>query len=278
MIRRRAFRYFALSVFALVLVASCATPPPAQPPLPVSKPGGSFYLGRVKALDVTDHMTQHVDRNRNILYFQNFGGGGAGLGLLLGPVGVAANMAMIESATKQEAEQLRDKIAIDPPAVFSAAAKRAGTAVQTSPSTDAPPASPYLYVAKTDPETLVIAAGLLVESGDPSVPWARKYILQLPGSYTLLALSALDQQGASRLARELEDGYVALLRRLPAESADSIEKEPPVKIKSALITPRFEYELLGRLAAEDADVVWVRLPMGLFGIRRSHVTYTVQKP
>jgi hypothetical protein len=266
------------SLVLLGLVAGCATPPPVQPPLPISKPGASFYLGRVKALDVTDHMTQHVDRSRNILYFQNFGGGGAGLGVLLGPIGVAANMSMIESNTKQDVERLRDKIAIDPPAVFSAAALRSGTAVRPLATADVPPASPYLYVAKTDPETLVMAAGLAVESADAAAPWTRKYMLQLPGTYTLDALVALDQQGASRISRELEDAYVTLLRILPGESTDSIEKEPAVKFKSAFITPRFEFELLGKLAAADAEVVWVRLPTGLFGVRRSHITYAVEKP
>ncbi len=265
------------SLAVLLLVAGCVTPPPAQPPLPMSKPGASFYLGRVKALDVTDHMTQHVDGSRNILYFQNFGGGGAGLGLLLGPLGVAANMSMIESNTKQEVEQLRDKIAIDPPAVFLAAARRAGTVAQASATADAPPASPYLYIAKTDPETLVMAAGLVVESADAAAPWTRKYMLQLPGTYTLASLAALDPQASSRIARELEDAYVAVLRLLPTESAEAIEKEPSVRFKSPFITPRFEFELLAKLVAADADVVWVRLPTGLFGVRRSHITYTLEK-
>jgi hypothetical protein len=84
-----------------------------------SAPAPGFQAGRV-VLSCPREGAGRDRLHRNILYFQNYGGGGAGLGLLLGPIGVAANMSMIESNTKQE--QLRDKIAIDPPAVFSAAA------------------------------------------------------------------------------------------------------------------------------------------------------------
>jgi hypothetical protein len=103
-------------------------------------------------------------------------------------------------------------------------------------------------------------------------------MLQLPGTYSFASVAALDQPTTLRIAGDLESAYVSLLQRLAAESVHSIEKEPQVKFKSPFITPRFEFELLGKLAAADTDVVWVRMPTGLFGVRPSHITYSVDKP
>ncbi len=259
----------------LALTAGCVTPPPMQAPLPVAKPGASFALGRVKELDTTGHVQQHLDAKKNIVYFQNFGGGGAGLGIALGPLGVAANISMIEANTKEDVEKLRDRIAIDPPAVFAAASTRAGTAVQLAASAEAPRASPYLYVVKTTPETLALAAALMVESGD-GAQWPRKYMAQLPGTFTLASLAALDQPASAQLSRDLEEGFVAVLRALPRETKESIAKESQIKFKSQFLNPRFDFEMLGNPAGEEPDLVWVRSPLGLFGVRRSHITYTVQ--
>lgn len=264
----------------LAFLAGCASVPPAQPPLPVAKPAAAFSIARAQALDRTNHTMRHLDSARNQVYVQNFGDAGPVVTLLLGGLGAAANISMIESKTKEDVERLRDRIAVDPLAAFDAAARRAGTALQSAASADAPKASPYLFVTKTssDPEMLVLAAALLVESHDPASTWTRKYMVQLPGTFTVASLAEVDAAGVSAIRRDLEAGYVALLGQMARETEASIAKEAPIKFMSTFVMPRFGHELDGNLVAEDNDSVWVRARFGLFALRRTHVSHSPREP
>lgn len=86
----------------------------AQPP----PPGGTEIAHAIAAYTSAEasanHMMRPLNDTNTILYEQSFGGGGVGLGVLLGPLGVAANIAAIEGRTEKEAALLHDKVGINP--------------------------------------------------------------------------------------------------------------------------------------------------------------------
>lgn len=152
-------------VFFLAL-GGCASAPQNQAPFSARQAGGDIALARAAALDQTDHMSKHLDEAKQVLYFQNFGGGGAAVGVLLGPVGVAANIKAIDSNTSKDVDVLRNKTDADPILAFKSAAGHSGRVLHEQPNGTASRATPYVYVVKTqqDPDVLAIAAALLVES------------------------------------------------------------------------------------------------------------------
>ena len=84
------------AIAASIILTACVSVPPPQQPIKVNL-GDSYEIYRAPLLDQTNHTLQHLNQNKDILYSQTYGGGGAGVGLLLGPLGVAANIKAIES-------------------------------------------------------------------------------------------------------------------------------------------------------------------------------------
>jgi len=237
-----------------------------------------MVVARTTVLDQTNHMAKHLDENKSVLYFQNFGGGGATMGVLLGPLGVAANVKYIDLATSKDVETLHGKIKSDPIQVFKSAAARAGVVIHEQPNGTASRATPYIYVVKMEPDVLAIAAALIVESpmdnpakrqnAPPEPQWRYRYMYQLPGKYTLGSLAALDDSSMAKLETELGSGYAEILAMMARDTAESAAKEQKVTFKSTFLVPRFDFELIGNLISEEADIVWIRNPMGVYGIRR----------
>jgi hypothetical protein len=50
-----------------------------------------------------------------------------------------------------------------------------------------------------------------------------------------------------------------------------------VKFKSSFLVPRFDFEPMGNLIAEEQDVVWIRNATGVYGIRRESYQPQLQK-
>ncbi len=270
-----------LIAFVCVLgLAGCASAPVNQGPIAVRQVGNEMALARTPMLDQTNHMAKHLDDKKNVLYFQNFGGGGATVGLLLGPLGVAANIKAIDSNTLKDVEVLRGKLESDPVGAFKSAAAAGAVVVHEQPNGTASRATPYLYVVKMqqEPDVLAIAAALIVESPQDKAgnrknaparaEWQYKYMYQLAGRFTPASLAALDDSAKAQLQRELEAGYGAILAMMARDTAESAAKEQKVKFKSPFLVPRFDLEQIGSLIAEQADVVWIRNPTGVYGIRR----------
>ncbi len=259
-------REFSVIVTALALTACSAPVPKFQSAVPDA--GKSTYaMASAPALATTSSTIQHLDNDKTIVYQQNYGGGGAGLGLLLGPIGVAANASMIESMTKSDAEKMREKILVKPRNVFESAARKKG--VQLDNVTDAR-ITPYLYVSKTENDRLLVASAMIVEQA----AWSGKYMYQLPVTYSVDELAGLDGNATVQLQNAVEGGFEALLQQMQAESAASEASEKPITFKSDFVTPRFGFDMYGSLVGTDNDVVWVRTVGAVYGLRKSNVSYS----
>ena len=72
-----------LSALVLTALVGCGTMPSLQAARPASAQQLHYGLARSEVVAKTDHMTQHLDEGQSLVYFQNQGGGGVALGLLV---------------------------------------------------------------------------------------------------------------------------------------------------------------------------------------------------
>jgi hypothetical protein len=272
----RLLRLLLLALTAAAL-AGCGTPP-SMAVARVRAATDTHGLTVAEAIKRTDHTVQHLNSEKSIVYSQTFGGGGAGLGLLLGPIGVAANISMIESATKADAAKLLGKVKVDPVALFQEAAAAEQLALQPAGTTPTVRLTPYLLIIKVNETTLNPGAAVFAEAaGTDGKPWVTKYVLQLPGSYSVDSLAALDDAQAGALRDDIRASYRRLVAFYNRDNAEASTREQKVIFKSAFVNPRFDFDMAGSLIEQSGSTVWLRTYSGVFALQSSSVTYTVQK-
>jgi hypothetical protein len=259
------------------VLAGCASPPVLQAAKPERPTTVQYSVAQSQQLKQTNHLTQHVNAEKNIVYFQNQGGGGVGLGLLLGPLGVAANMSMIESVTKADAAQIQDKIHVNPEAVFQQAAQATGFSLSAPGSASDAQITPYLFITKTDDASLHLASCVIVESKAGEKSWTGRYLYQLPSQHSLASLAAMDTSKTDSLRAEAVEGFGKLLQHISAETAASTVKEPKITFKSGFLTPRFVFEQAGSLINVQDNMVWVRGVSGVYAVQKAQITYAPEK-
>jgi hypothetical protein len=258
-----------LIVVALITMVGCATAPEIQKPL-ASPLSSEISVFRSPILDQTNHTVQYLNKDKDILYYQTYGGGGAGLGLLAGPFGVVANIKMIESATMKDVTVLNEKLGVSISDLFGKAAEANDYVMSASDSTSGIRINPYLLVEKTEGEQLMLASVLLV---DTSAKFPNKYVVQLPVQYGVEQLSSLSEDERANLERLVVDGFASLLNRLKAETTVDVALEKKIKVKSEFLSPRFNFEMPASLIEIEGDLVWVRMIGSVAGVYQQHITY-----
>lgn len=260
-------------LFAAIL-SGCASAPVFQTSVPKTTNLSGFELGRSPILDVTNHIIQHANSGKDILYSQNFGGGGVALGLL-GPLGVAANIGMINTNTTKDVEQIKNKITLSPKNIFSQVASKELTEGGSGGKIK-PQISPYLYLIKIDDEKILMASGLIIEQSEEK--WTGKYLYQLAQTTTLQELAKLDDAGTKRLEAAVADGYEKILKQIKTEHAQTSQTGKQIHFKSSFFTPRIEIESIGMLIAKNDQVTWVRTNSGVFAVQNNFIKFNFVKP
>lgn len=262
------------SLLFISLISACVSLPPLQLP---AKATGNIEIFQSPVLDRTDHTMQHLDDSKQIIYTQNYGGGGVGVGLLLGPLGVAANMKAIESNTLKDTGLLKNKIKLNPQELFLSAAKKNNAPIATSSAQGNLKLTPYLLTEKTEGEKIMMAAVLLGDATEKGT-LPPKYLVQLPVSYTIPELSNLSPEQTQKLSELLEKGFATLLSRIKSEATAVVANETKVTFVSEFLTPRFKFEIQANLIEANQEFVWFRTMTGVFGVKPQDVTYkTVKK-
>jgi len=262
---------------AVAGLAGCVSAPSLQGVRPTPSQNQKYGLAKSGFVATTNHMTQHLNADQSVVYFQNQGGGGVGLGLLLGPIGVAANMKMIEGVTTADVEKLKGKIPLNPEMAFQRAAFVANFPVQASANESDVKIAPYVLVSKTNESTVHISSIVLFEGMDGQTKWLRRYQYQLPGKYTLDELAAFDAMKASAVQTASVNAYTALLKHVAEETDASIVKEQKITFKSPYLSPRFEFEMTGSLIGANEGRVWVRTAFGVIAVDPSDIRYEITK-
>lgn len=261
-----------LSSLVLAALVGCGTMPPLQGARPASAQQQHYGLARSEVVAKTDHMTQHLDEGKSVVYFQNQGGGGVALGLL-GPLGVAANIKMIEGVTAGDVEKLKGRIKLDPQLAVQQAALAEDFALQSVAVPSDVKVSPFVQISKTNETTLHVSSVLLFEGMDGQSKWTRRYQYQLPGSYTLDELSTLTPDRVASLQAASMNAYASLLRHVVGERDEAIAQERKITFKSAYMAPRFEFEMAGSLVGEKEGRVWVRTMGGVTAVDPAYIQY-----
>lgn len=256
-------------IASCVVLSGCAGRPLLDPVPEIAKKEGGVLV-RSTLLDKTDHMTRHLNKDKNILYFQNFGGGGAALGLL-GPLGVAANMKMIESNTEDDVKLFSDKLDTDPVKMFTEAAVQVSYSIDSATQGRPTKFSPYLYVVKVQEDKLLVAAAMIVDVDMADKKWTGRYMYQLPLIYTAETLSKADKQASSELSKHLILGFSELIKTFKTENPEAIKNEKPITFKSEFVFPRFDLEMRGALIAESNDRAWIRTVGAVYSLAKSEV-------
>jgi hypothetical protein len=262
-----------VSLIVTFLLAACAGAPQKLQSLPPDvKESSQIMISQSEMLESTNNMTKHLDKEKRILYYQPFGGGGAALGVLFGPIGVAANGAMIEANTNADVAAMYGKILVEPREIFSDVATQNGLSFSAIQNENSPRFTPYLYIPKLENGTLLVASALIIERGNGANRWRGKYMYQLPVSYSVAALSEPDENVNEQLRKAAAIGFGKLLRMIRNENQETLSQEQSITFHSDFLNPRFNFEGRGSLVANDTDIVWVRTIGGVFAIQKGNIT------
>jgi len=216
-----------------------------------------FQLGRSPLLDITNHTTGHLDDNKNIYYYQTFGGGGVAVGLLLGPFGAAANASAIESQTEEDLLALNGKLAVDPVELFQASSSSITLRQDKSPTIAE--ISPYLYVTNVDEENLNFASTIIVDYNNLGINWAGKYMTQLDISLSKQeVVDGLTDEKLALLKSEMIKGFEQSLALYQKDKQHQLPGKNEVLFKSQFASPRFEFELMGEQVESSEERVNIR--------------------
>lgn len=253
-----------------VLLGGCVTAKLQSPP-PELTNKATYSIARSSLLDETNHTVMHVDESKNILYHQTFGGS-AGVGLLLGPFGIAANMAAIEANTEADVKEMRGKIKFNPIDIFSKAAQKYKYELSTD-DLNSMLLSPYVYISKLEDESLVFAAALLVtKKSEVGNNWVGKYIYQLPLTMKISNFSdGLSQEEFSLLNSGLEKGFDELAQIYAGESNAKLDLEPTITFVSSFVNPMYEAELIGSLVSSRNDRFNIRTVGAIYSLPKGFV-------
>lgn len=255
-------RKLAVLALASVLVAGCATPPPDNVPATPTPP--SYSIGpNPLVVKEFGYATRALDDKNSIVYLQTFGGGGAAVGVLLGPLGVAANMSMIGKVTDDDVLMLKGRITVDPVAVFGDIAREYPAFASPSAATNSVLLTPLLNVVKQENEDLLFGCTLLVDYSAVGATWVGRYAYQLPVRYAKAAVAqGLSAEQQALLAEELRAGFRVLARLYLDDAAGRLPRGGEVKFRSTFVQPRLDFEITGKQLPGEPDRLNVSIGYG----------------
>jgi hypothetical protein len=229
----------------LALLSGCATASlqPYQAAQQVSA-SSAFTIG--VAPPTTDHMHRFLDARQSELYMQNQGGGGVGVGLLLGPLGVLANVAAIKKQTEGDATLLHGKLPLDVQRLFMESLASAPTLKLVDGTHSVPSVAPLVYVEKIDDAHVRFASMLYVKSALDGKPWIRQYMYEVSDSYSRDELArGLTSVQLAHLAADLEVGFQWIAAIYASDVGGSFRPDQQGVIHSNFVTPRFQIAFRG---------------------------------
>ena len=258
------------------LLAACVSPAPLQSLKPSHANNTDYVLARAPVLEQTNHVFQHLDKEKSVVYFQPFGGSLAA-GVLFGALGAAANVAVVESNTMKDVAQLRDRIPLRPTEIFTEVARKSQLKLHANSEGKILGITPYLQVQKTEDASLLLSTVIIIEQNTGKEKWTGKYMFQLPVKYSIPELAQLNVDGASKLRLEVAQGFTKLVSYIQSESPEQLAQEEKIKFKSTFLSPQFDFEMDGALVSEESDVVWIRTFSGVYAIRKPFITWSTKK-
>jgi hypothetical protein len=246
-------------------------------PSPVVDPGMQHHVTTyTRAEAAPHHMMRPLNDADTILYENSFGGGGVATGLLLGPLGVAANVKSIRERTEREAAELYGKLAVDAQALLNSALADSGLALAAPDGSSAALIKPALDVVSLDGERLGFAVTIMVDHHPAGKDWLGRYLYQLDASYPRSEVAAgLSPEASQTLEQQAAHGMSELVRLYLDDAAGKLKDSGKVKFRSDFLTTRIKFKMEaqslpsaeGRFVARTPNTV-VSLPQDQVQIER----------
>lgn len=179
----------------------------------------------------------YLDEERRMSYRQDFGGGVA-TGLLLGPLGVAANAKVIQNANERESAALRGKLPFTPGDLLgrALAARPAGTGAGSEGAGVEAELVPSLFVTRDANERLIFWAIVDVSIGE----WHGRYSALMPERVPLAdATQGLSGDPLRDLEAGLQGAYATALDVMTSDIAGQLSGFSKQRVKIEAPSPRF---------------------------------------
>jgi hypothetical protein len=225
------------------------------------------------------HMIRPLNAENTIVYEQNFGGGGAGVGVLLGPLGVAANIAAIKGRTEKESGEIFGKLSLDVLPVATAALEAQGLALADPADASRALIKPALHLISIDGENVQCSVSIFVDHNPVGRKWTGRYTYQLPPTFARSAIAAgLPETDLEQLRQHIAAGFAEIARLYAADARGELKDGKQVKFWSDYLSMRFDYQYVGMEIPGEADRLLVRMPLSVVSLVREQVRFTKAKP
>lgn len=243
-------RLLIIALTSVLIAAGCASAPSMLTPPPTQVNEFKFY--QYPASVAESHVSVNLNDEKTITYIQNFGGGGVGVGLLLGPIGVLANIEMIEANTEEDKALLYGKFPLDIYQTFNKVSAAANLSEQAQATSKI---SPYLLVVRDEGEVLRMATVMTVElAQENGKPWSGMYLYQLDKTYAKADIAAgFDALQQAELQALVEEGFAQAIELYDADRQNALVSDTAVEFESSLITPRIAIAQRGEIIQKQAE-------------------------
>ncbi|MGN6151123.1 MAG: hypothetical protein ACTHOH_03825 [Lysobacteraceae bacterium] len=193
-----------------------------------------------------------LDDEHRIGYRQEFGGGGLAVGLLLGPLGAAANAKAVQAANERETEALRGKFPFTPGDLLGRAlAARPGSEGATVEAQLAP----SLFITRDANEQLIFWAMVDVSIGE----WRGRYNALMQGRVPLAdASKGLSDDALRDLESALQTAYAAAVDAMADDVAGRLTGFDRQRAKIPALWPRFDLMQPYDYVLRKEDRVFIR--------------------
>jgi hypothetical protein len=224
------------------------------------------------------HMIRPLNAENTIVYEQNFGGGGAGVGVLLGPLGVAANIAAIKGRTEKETAEIFGKLPLDVLPAANAALQAQGLGIAEAADASRALIKPSLNLTSIDGENVQCSVSILVDHNPAGRKWSGRYVYQLSPTFARSAIaSGLAEADLEQLRVQMAAGFAEVARLYAADARGELKDDKQVKFWSDYLSMRFDYQYVGMEIPGEADRLLVRMPLAVFSLVREQVRFTKPK-
>ncbi len=248
-----------VAIILTTLVSGCASAPSYFKPATNAQLSPQHQIVDSSLLQPTNHTIVHLNDQQNIIYIQNFGGGGVAVGLLLGPLGVLANAKAIESQTEEDQLQLHGKIPFEPNSALVESASLHGIEL-TNDDVNAVKLTPYALVVRDEDEQLLVGTGLIVNATlSDGTAYNVRYISQADFTISKMAVATgLDEAQQLAFQQALQDSLSHTLELYVRDRSGEFTDKKMVRFESEFISPRIMFTQQSQLLATDQQRLIVR--------------------
>lgn len=275
-----------LILFLVSLVSGCANIQ-YQSSAPYQK-NLIHTISRSKLLDDTHYTLKHLNVDKTVLYHQNFSDatesvsfwGGIALasatviGPLMGPVGEAYVMSDIEQKTERDVMELKNNIKFEPAKLFAESIEIIPRLrlVKYEGQNEITRISPYIYITNSNNDELLFSAAIIVQDRENTISkWQGQYTYQLPLSLPKRdVIDGLSLSQVEHMEAEFKKGFKKISELYLRDRGGELQNQYSVRVKSDLLSPRFDFSFPAELILQDEESIIVRASTGIYILPRAY--------